>query len=581
MVRLGALVGGLVLFAAACDGASSPELPLTTSPRTLDLKQASSGPGVQRVYGYTGQGGFGVPVAGGQDCTGDGRPDYAFSAMRASPLGREFAGEVYLVIGDGRVAGMLDSAVGGPRILRILGGGPHETTGSEIWMDDVTGDGLSDILIARQNFTPNASRIGAGALTIVMGSTRLAELAAANAVLDLLQPPSGVVVTTLVGGQSLGRLGIWMRTGDITGDGVTDLVVGADQEDRLGEIQRGALYVVRGGQHLAGAGFIDLADVSTSVLAEDILRIDPPSPSTGFHFGGTCQVADLDGNGRSEVLVAATINRIGAGLPAAGAEPQSAELFGGAPGGRVYVLWDDNFAAEVWTPARSFTAGAGLGQLTTLTGVSGGRNFGEEIIGGCDFDGNGAADLFVGDLTGDASPRADRPTSGIGYVLYDFTGLKGRDVAINEPPADVRVSLFFGAARDHLAADTAACGDIDGDGYDDLVFSAPHASPQGRFHAGMVYVFWGGAAKWPEEIDLLDISTLQESGVAARIDGARGSNNQRDGDTLGYSAAIGDVDGDGRMDLILNEMLGDGLGPGTVNVGNLLLLSGAMLSTLH
>jgi len=58
--------------------------------------------------------------------------------------------------------------------------------------------------------------------------------------------------------------------------------------------------------------------------------------------------------------------------------------------------------------------------------------------------------------------------------------------------------------------------------------------------------------------------------------GANGAAPGDAGDTLSYSAASGDVDGDGRIDLITNEMVGNGIA-GQVDVGNLIVLSGAGL----
>jgi len=109
-----------------------------------------------RVLGSSGEGRFGVPVAGGSDIDGDGLPDLALAAMRASPLGRSFAGQVFLVFGAGTLRGSLDTARPDPSILAIVGDGPRETTGNEIWVDDVTGDGLADVLIGRTT-RPNQS----------------------------------------------------------------------------------------------------------------------------------------------------------------------------------------------------------------------------------------------------------------------------------------------------------------------------------------------------------------------------------------------------------------------------------------
>jgi hypothetical protein len=55
-------------------------------------------------------------------------------------------------------------------------------------------------------------------------------------------------------------------------------------------------------------------------LPGNLAQVLPPtSGSVEFSLGGTCQLADLDGNGRAEVITAATLERAGASLRAKGA----------------------------------------------------------------------------------------------------------------------------------------------------------------------------------------------------------------------------------------------------------------------
>ena len=144
---------------------------------------------VTRVHGSVGSGFFGVPVTQPGDADGDGNMDYALGFMRASPLGRVNAGEVNLIFGSGHLGEVVDTAVQSPRIVRIAGEERSEATGDEIWFGDVNGDGFSDLLIGRQNFTPSPDRLGAGALSIVFGSPRLREFATRLEYLDLGSPP--------------------------------------------------------------------------------------------------------------------------------------------------------------------------------------------------------------------------------------------------------------------------------------------------------------------------------------------------------------------------------------------------------
>ncbi len=552
---------------------------------TIDLATLTTSQNqLRRVHGHVGHGGKGVPVAGGFDVDGDGHRDATFAAMQASPLGRTGAGEVYLVFGDGTVNGVIDTAVMQAGVLEIYGAGTSETAGSELWMDDVTGDGLGDLLIARQNYTPTG-RIGAGALTILVGGAGLKTIAAALTAIDLAAaPPAGAVMTTLVGDAQYHRLGIWMRTGDVTGDGVADIVVGADQTSTMTEHHRGAAWVVRGGSHLAANQTIDLADFglpafNSTALAGHVAKITPPAGSAEIHFGATCQIADLDGNGTAEVIAAATINRSGATIAAAGAPGSEAHGGGGTTDGTLYIAWDDNFTGNPWSSGFSFNISSPPGSKTIIDGGAKNRNFGEEILGGLAYDNDGEADLFVGDIVGDLSPAANRPNSGAGHVLYDAAQLKGLTFDLDSPPGGLGMVKFLGGNIGDIAADTAAHGDFDGDGFDDLMFSSPHADPLSRSNAGTMHIFHGQAGQWPSPIDLLPGALPPASQIRiSEIYGAKGTVGADSGDVLCYSAAAGDIDGNGRIDIVTNEMTGNGVGGGTTDVGNLIIVSGALLA---
>jgi hypothetical protein len=553
--------------------------------QTVDLAELSTGAHLRRVHGSVGDGSRGVPVAGGGDLDGDGSVDSAMASMQATALGRAVAGEVYLVFGDGTVSGSLDTAPFQADILKIAGAGPSETAGSALWMDDVTGDGLADLLIARQNYThtlADPDRTGAGALTILVGGAAVrsfAETAAGlSEHLDLAAPPPATLaLATFVGAAAFDRLGIWVRTGDVTGDGVADIAVGADQASDLGPSHHGAVYLIRGGAHLAATQTVDLAEFGAGALDGHVARVDPPAASGHFHFGGTCQIADLDGNGRAELLAAAALNRASAAIPAHLAPNGSAHATGGTPDGTVYVAWDDNFTAMPWPTGYRFAIDAAPGGRSIIDGGNCNISFGEELVGGLDYDDDDAPDLFVGDLAGDCSGQG-RSFSGVGHVLYAAGSLKGLVFDMGAPPGSLVTATFLGGAAGDIAADTAAQGDFDGDGRDDLASCSPRASPLGRVWAGTVHVFFGRAGPWPATVDLLPGLPRPPGLRSADVHGAEGTVGTDAGDTLCYSAAAGQVDGDGRVDLILNEMLGDGLLPAAEDTGNLIVLGGAIFA---
>jgi len=545
----------------------------------VDLAAATTASDLHRVHGSVGSGSFGVPIAGGFDCDDDGFKDYALAAMVADPSGRTNAGEVFLVFGDGTVTGTLDTGdPNDPRILHVWGDGDSENTGSEIWMDDVTGDDVGDLLIARQNFTPDAGRTGAGALTIVVGGSALRTHAATLQPLDLRSPPAGITVLTIVGAQEFGRLGIWVRTGDITGDTIPDIVVGADQETDLTETHRGAAYVVRGGAHLAVTQTIDLADFGTTALVGNLARITPPTGSTEYHFGATVQIGDLDKNGRGEVLVAAALNRAGATLRADGAGSGTAHGTGGSSDGSLYIAWDDNFAAGPWVAGFTFDVSVPT-NATIIHGGARNRSFGEEMLAGLDYDDDGEPDLFVGDIVGDGTIAQNRFSSGTGHVIYDAGTTKGLEFDLDTTPLGLVLVTFLGPSPGDIAADTAMHGDFDGDAIDDLAFSSPHGSPLSRAEAGIVHVIHGRTGPWPALIDLMPGAFPDPNTVdITEVYGAHGTVGFDTGDVLCYSGAAADIDSDGKLDIITNEMLGNGITPAAEDTGNLVIIGGARIA---
>jgi len=223
----------------------------------------------------------------------------------------------------------------------------------------------------------------------------------------------------------------------------------------------------------------------------------------------------------------------------------------------------------------SFDLLSSPGGRSIIRGAARDLSFGEEILGGLDYDEDGRADLFVGDIIGEGTAEA----SGIGYVFYRAEDLRGLEFDLDNPPAELRLTMLLGPRAGALGGDTAAHGDFDGDGFADLAFASPHAAPQGRTSAGGFHILFGQQGGWPAEIDLSpgNLPASHELRIT-ELQGASATRGSDLGDTLGYSAAAADIDGDGRTDLITNEMLGNGLTPGTLDVGNLIIVSGVALA---
>jgi hypothetical protein len=147
-----------------------------------------------------------------------------------------------------------------------------------------------------------------------------------------------------------------------------------------------------------------------------------------------------------------------------------------------------------------------------------------------DGDGDGHDDEAFGgddcdDLDPDVHPGArDYWNDGLDT---DCDGLDARIGAL----ADVDVSVVGDAGEQGLVGETVRFCDLDEDGADDLVITAPF----GGSYAGRVGIFYGsGEASWGPEMHMGDADTLLESTSLF----------------LGFGLQCADVDGDGHLDLV-------------------------------
>ena len=229
--------------------------------------------------------------------------------------------------------------------------------------------------------------------------------------------------------------------------------------------------------------------------------------------------------------------------------------------GTVYIAWSDNFPPQPWADADlDFSDLPGTHSI--IDGAVANVLFGEEMVGGLDFDGDQVNDLFVGDF-GAAG------FIGVGYILYNAPAMKSQEFKLDELPKGVMLTSIQGTGPGAISSDTAAVGDFNGDGLGDLAVGSPHADPQSRNSAGVVHVLFGQQGGWPEFINTAPGQLPSPDVVRiTEIQGTRGSAGTDRGDTLCYSASAGDLDGDGLTDFITNEMTGNGVAEETEDVGN-------------
>jgi hypothetical protein len=141
-------------------------------------------------------------------------------------------------------------------------------------------------------------------------------------------------------------------------------------------------------------------------------------------------LGDLDGDGRADAALGMPQANAGAGLV------------------RLLYGRDDGWAVP---PATSLLDSIG----STLT-ISGSRNFGASLAAAGDVDGDGLNDLLIGD-----------PGARLVYLVYGQQGAAQNDLSLSGPPQPGRWLRL--ATGDAPLLDGAAAGDVDGDGLDDLL----------------------------------------------------------------------------------------------------------------
>lgn len=371
---------------------------------------------------------LGVAVVGGMDVNGDGTDDAAFSSPQADGQATG-AGEVYVRLGpvtpsgqrvdliaDARISGQTDAAGFGQALA---------TPG------DLDGDGRAELLVGAPADSALGDRRGAAHLF------RGADLSGSG--LD-----SGDALATWAGESDGDEAGALVASaGDVTGDGIADLLVGARGDDDAAT-DAGALYLLSGADPTPGAR--TLADATAKLLGR----------AEGETVGEVASAAgDLDGDGFGDLLIGA---------------PNAPRVAG------------DNVGV-VWLVRGPVTGAVGLGDAdATLEGAAALAFAGATTSGGGDVDGDGYDDFFVG------SPGIDTalPAAGAVYLIAGVPTVASLDEA---GLADVATATIAGEHADgQLGLGLAAGGDLDGDGAADLLVGAYTAA---GVAGGVVYGFLG------------------------------------------------------------------------------------------
>ncbi|MGH9765337.1 MAG: VCBS repeat-containing protein, partial [Blastocatellia bacterium] len=460
--------------------------------------------GVLSIFGGVRLGGeVGLPVAAG-DINGDGKADVVFCEMYAT-TGAGLSknnGQVNIYVSDGRDTGTVDASQNPPSISTIAGRSAGDLLGSAVTIGDVNGDGFGDVVVsASLNDGPDGSRFNAGAVYVIPGSPNFnvhADLSAAGGA----TPPNGISV--IYGPQMNGRFGIWVETGDVDGDGIADIVVGADQLNSGNGMRQqiGGAYIIFGAKDLPQV--IDLASPPPGVRITRILGVNP-----GDHWGAALSVGDIDGDGLSDVMISAAIDRDSASYvtpldQSSGVGEAAASDGGLRPAcGEVYVL----YGSKNWPPEIDLSSPPT--SATHLIGAHFADFFGSQLFS-ADLNGDGKRDLIIGSLQA-LSPDAHGRTGAV-YVVYgssDPTKLQGATIDMLNPPAAFQVSVIYGENNLDCAGDSVRAYDINNDGMAELFIGSPdnNVTVDGvdRDDAGTTDIILGRPDFLPPVVKLYDL----------------------------------------------------------------------------
>ena len=350
---------------------------------------------------------------------------------------------------------------------------------------DVNGDGFSDLAVSAPFY--DAGHVDEGVVFVFHGRST------ANASLG-----DGSEDARIEGNETSARLGRALSSaGDVNGDGYADLAIGAPDWDGADGVP-GAVFIFHGGA--AGVGNGSPANADT-VLESDI---------AGSFGVAVAALGDVNGDGFGDLAVGAP--QYSAGQPLEGA----AFVFHGAPGGI-----PDGGPADAAARVESDQGGLATGFL------------GASVAGAGDVNGDGYADAIFG------APFFDDGQTNEGVALVLHGGPDGI-ASGNTSVADARIQADVADAQLGFAVDGA--GDVNGDGYDDVIVGAPAERE--------AYVFHGGPLGIGDQTPAGADATLAS---AAHVDFGR------------FVAGVGDMNGDGFAEVLasapgtpLEPMIDDG-----------------------
>lgn len=348
---------------------------------------------------------------------------------------------------------------------------------------------------------------------------------------DGLQPSSGIVeirssvtafnLETFKGEHTGDRFGAAVAgIGDLTGDGVSEIAIGAPEYEPAGGNNRGAVYIINGatGAQLAKhVGALDNDKLGWCVAAAGDANADGiPDYACGAPYADSGVVGANAGMVwiRSGATFATLQSYIG---------EHAGDLFGYSISAVGDLTGDGKTDLVAGAPSYDLGAVSGSGRVYRLSGGTNART--NLVSGGITLGDLGYAVSALPDLNGDGKSEI-----AVGEPGWNGSGANtGRVLAVSGAGGAILQTYTAGVAGDRYGFSVAGLHDIDGDGRGDLIIGAPGRDSPPLFDVGAVYIV---------------------SGLLGTFLGSAGgySNN----DNMGFTVAnAGDLNSDGFDDMLM------------------------------